>query len=252
MRGLERPVKMACRNSAAHLVSNTTGARDQVPRRWAELIRRGGSGYDECLPLDLFVVAIVYAAVRAENLMEEDTITQILAGMGQGDDDAMRALMPRVYGELRRLAATHLGDDRRGHTLQPTALVNEAFVRLADTPSDQIAGRVHFFRLASKVMRQVLIDHARARDAAKRGGDRQRVTLDGGQLADHEPGVDLLALEGALCKLEEMDPRMAHLVELRFFGGLSEQEAAGALDISRTQAARDWRTARAWLASELA
>lgn len=183
--------------------------------------------------------------------MEEHVITRILADIGHGGDEAMRVLMPKVYGELRRLAATHLSEQRPGHTLQPTALVNEAYVRLARSPADQIHGRVHFFRLASKVMRQVLIDHARAHAAAKRGGKNRCVTLDGAILENPEPGVDLLALEDVLLKLEDMDSRMAQLVELRFFGGLTEQEAAEVLGISRTQAARDWRTARAWLASEL-
>ncbi|MGJ8635983.1 MAG: ECF-type sigma factor [Phycisphaerales bacterium] len=183
--------------------------------------------------------------------MEEHTITQILAELGHDNDSAMRVLMPKVYGELRKLAATHLKDDRPGHTLQPTALVNEAFVRLANSPTDQLQGRVHFFRLASKVMRQVLIDHARGRAALKRGGGNSRITLDGAMLADQDPVVDLLALEDALVKLEALDPRMAQLVELRFFGGLTEQEAAGVQNISRTQASRNWRAARAWLASEL-
>lgn len=184
--------------------------------------------------------------------MDDHTITQLLAEMGQSENAGIRALMPKVYDELRRLATTHLNDDRPGHTLQPTALVNEVYVRLADKSLDQIQGRVHFFRLASKVMRQVLIDHARARDAAKRGGGNRKLTLDGAMLADHEPGVDILVLEEALRRLEIMDERMAQLVELRFFGGLSEQEAAEVLGISRTQASRNWRTARAWLASELA
>src|SRR5690606_17296992 len=134
---------------------------------------------------------------RVENQMEEHTITQILFDLGHGDDAAMRTLMPKVYGELRRLASTHLNNDRHGHTLQPTALVNEVYVRLADSPVNQIHGRVHFFRLASKVMRQVLIDHARARAATKRGGSQHRLTLDGALLADREPSVDLLALEDA-------------------------------------------------------
>lgn len=184
--------------------------------------------------------------------MEEHVITRLLADIGLGDDDAARVLMPKVYGELRRLAATHLNEQRPGHTLQPTALVHETYVRLAQSPADQIHGRVHFFRLASKVMRQVLIDHARARDAVKRGGQNRRVTLDGALLESRAPDVDLLALEEVLLKLEGLDARMAQLVELRFFGGLTEQEAAEVLGISRTQAARDWRTARAWLASELA
>jgi len=199
--------------------------------------------------------------------MDDRSITRLLAELGQNNDEAIRELMPRVYGELRRLASTHLREDRAGHTLQPTALVNEAYVRLAETPADGIQGRVHFFRLASKVMRQVLVDHARARAAAKRGGPgsaggpggagghagkgAHRITLDGALLEAPEEGVDLLMMEEALTKLEALDERMARLVELRFFGGLLEAEAAEALGISRTQAARVWRTARAWLASEL-
>lgn len=197
------------------------------------------------------MLAVALINTRISIQMEEDAITQILAEIGHADEASLRELMPKVYGELRRLAATHLNDDRQGHTLQPTALVNEAYVRLVNSPADQIHGRIHFFRLASKVMRQVLIDHSRARIALKRGGKNHRVTLDGAILADHEPSVDLLALEDVLLKLEQLDPRMAQLVELRFFGGLTEQEAAEVLDISRTQAARDWRAARAWLASEL-
>lgn len=184
--------------------------------------------------------------------LNEHSITQLLAEIGPGDQSAIRSLLPKVYDELRSLAATHLRDDRPGHTLEPTALVHEAYVRLAETPAGGIHGRVHFFRLASKVMRQVLVDHARARNAAKRLGGRQRITLDGARLEDLRPEVDLIALEDAMVKLEAMDERKARLVELRFFGGLTEEEAAGALGISRTQAAREWRTARAWLASELA
>lgn len=184
--------------------------------------------------------------------MDNRSITRLLADLGQSNDAAMQELIPRVYDELRRLASTHLREDRAGHTLQPTALVNEAYVRLAESPADDIRGRVHFFRLASKVMRQVLVDHARARAAAKRGGGAHRITLDGALLQAPEGGVDLLMMEEAITRLEALDERMARLVELRFFGGLLEAEAAEALDISRTQASRIWRTARAWLASELA
>lgn len=184
--------------------------------------------------------------------MDDRSITRLLDELGRSNDAAMRELMPKVYGELRRLASTHLREDRAGHTLQPTALVNEAYVRLAESPADGIRGRVHFFRLASKVMRQVLVDHARARAAAKRGGGGNRITLDGALLQAPEGGVDLLMMEEAITRLEALDERMARLVELRFFGGLLEAEVAEALDISRTQASRIWRTARAWLSSELA
>lgn len=183
--------------------------------------------------------------------MSDPSVTEILNQLGRGEPAAMRALLPKVYDELRRLAAVHIGEERSGHTLQPTALVHEAFIRLADGPAAPMAGRIHFFRLASKVMRQVLVDHARGRAAAKREGGWQRITLDGGLCAQDRPLINLIDLEDALTKLEGMDERMARLVELRFFGGLAEEEAAEALGISRTQAARDWRTARAWLASEL-
>ena len=184
--------------------------------------------------------------------MDEHTNSEIIPGIGSDDDKCIRELMPRVYGELKRLAMTHLNEDRRGHTLQPTALVNEVYLRLADVSLNDVRGRNHFFRLASKIMRQVLLDHARARGAIKRGGGNHRVTLDGAILADREPVVDVLMLEEALQRLEAMDARMAQLVELRFFGGLSELEASEILGISRTQASRDWSVARAWLASELA
>lgn len=184
-------------------------------------------------------------------LPNQQSVSEILAGFAAGDRDAIEALLPRVYAELRRLAAVHLRSDRAGHTLQPTALVHEAYIRLADGAGAEVTGRLHFFRLASKLMRQILVDHARAHDAQKRGGDAARLTLDAAHAAAHEESIDLLSLEDALERLEKFSPRKAQLVELRFFGGLSEEQAADALGISRTQASREWRTARAWLADEL-
>ncbi len=183
--------------------------------------------------------------------LDTRSVTRILADFGSGDA-AARELLPLVYDELRRLAASHFEDERVGHTLQPTALVNEAFLRMAGDNGIKVADRAHFFRLASKIMRQILVDHARRKNAVKRGGEGERITLD-----DSFPGpvnrsdVDLLALEEALERLATFSPDKARLVELRFFGGLSIEEAADALDISRTQASREWRTARAWLADEL-
>ncbi len=177
-------------------------------------------------------------------------VTRFLADFAAGDRAAITALMPKVYGELRRLAGVHLRDERAGHTLQPTALVNEAFIRLSDAAGSSVTDRMHFFRLASRLMRQILVDHARAKQSQKRGGDLARVTLSDIS-SPQATEVDLLGLEDALRKLESLDARKARLVELRFFGGLGEEQAAEAIGISRTQAAREWRVTRAWLADEL-
>lgn len=185
------------------------------------------------------------------NALDDQSVTRILGDFAAGDASAVRSLLPKVYGELRRLAATHFADERNSHTLQPTALVNEAYLRLADEPALHVTSRAHFFRLASKVMRQILIDHARARDALKRGGAGDRFTLADSMLMPAGAPIDLLAIDEALLRLAALSPEKARLVELRFFGGLSIQEAADALDISRTQATREWRMARAWLADEL-
>lgn len=182
--------------------------------------------------------------------LDTQSVTRILADFGSGES-AVRELLPLVYDELRRLAASHFDDERSGHTLQPTALVNEAFLRMASVGGMKVTNRAHFFRLASKVMRQILVDHARGKQALKRGGGGERITLDDSYPAPAGKGVDLLVLEEALERLASLSPAKARLVELRFFGGLTIEEAADALDISRTQATREWRTARAWLADEL-
>jgi RNA polymerase sigma factor (TIGR02999 family) len=182
-------------------------------------------------------------------------VTRILADFAEGDQGAVAALLPVVYGELRRLAATHLREERAGHTLQATALVHEVYMRLERAGAPAVQDRAHFLRLASKLMRQILVDHARAREAAKRGGERFRVTLDGsGPGPAEEPeftNADIMELDEALSRLEALSAARARLVELRFFGGLSEERAAEALGISRTEASRQWRVARAWLADEL-
>jgi len=182
--------------------------------------------------------------------MDSETATRILAEVGP-DDSAARTLLPFVYDELRKLAAKHLNDERCGHTLQPTALVNEAFVKMAGSGRIVVADRTHFFRLASKVMRQVLVDHARSKSAAKRKGLGNRVTLSDSMEATRGTDVDLMALEESLQSLADLSPQKAQLVELRYFGGLTIEEAATVLGISRTQATREWRVTRAWLADEL-
>ena len=168
-----------------------------------------------------------------------------------GDAGAGAALLPLVYDELRRLAAHHLAGERPGHTLQPTALVHEAYLRLIDGDGRRFADRAHFFRAAAEAMRRILIDHARHRASLKAGGDWRRITLASADpfLDDHT--LDLLALDEALKTLARSEPRKAEVVTLRFFGGLSNEEAAGVLGISPSTADNDWAYARAWLRVEL-
>lgn len=171
------------------------------------------------------------------------------------------SLMPQVYDELRRLAANYLRHERPGQTLQATALVHEAFLRLSKEKNQPWKNRTHFLAIAALSMRQILVQRARARDAEKRGGGAQKITLDDAVISDQvavsrhsaqqEGGVDVLALDAALDKLAALDERQAKIVELRYFGGMSVEEAAEALDISPATVKRDWVIARAWLHKEL-
>jgi RNA polymerase sigma factor (TIGR02999 family) len=168
------------------------------------------------------------------------------------EDRHLDALLPVVYQELRRLAAAYLRRERPGQTLQPTALVHEAYLRLMKDRPDRWQNRAHFCAIAAHSMRQILIERARARGAQKRGGAQPRVTLDEALVAGAEPSVDLVALDQALARLEALDPEQARLVELRFFGGLTIEETAEAMNISPATVKRHWTVARAWLARELA
>ena len=163
--------------------------------------------------------------------------------------------MPLVYDELRRLAASYIRRERAGQTLQATALVHEAYVRLIGEKAQNWQNRTHFLAIAALSMRQILVQRARARNAAKRGGDPERITLDEQLLrapsADHVQEIDLVALDAALEKLASLDARQAKVVELRYFGGLSVEEAADVLGISPATVKRDWTLARAWLKREL-
>lgn len=166
------------------------------------------------------------------------------------------ALMPQVYDELRRLAANYLRQERPGQTLQATALVHEAFLRLSKEKNQPWQNRTHFLAIAALSMRQILVQRARARHAEKRGGaNAERITLDESVIAEHTPdhsgGVDVLELDAALEKLAALDPQQARIVELRYFGGLTVEEAAEALDISPATVKRHWTIARAWLRKEL-
>ena len=179
-------------------------------------------------------------------------MTGLLRRWEEGDQEALEELMPLVYGELRRLAAHYLRIERSGHTLQPTALVHEAYLRLVDQRHVVWQNRAHFFGIAAQMMRRVLVDHARRRGAGKRNAATYRIGLEGpdsGAEADRE--LEILALHDALTGLERLDTRQARIVELRFFGGLSVEETAEVAGVSTATVKREWRTARAWLRREL-
>ena len=182
---------------------------------------------------------------------ESSEVTSLLRRWGGGDASARDALMPVLHGELRKLARARLRREREGHTLEPTALVHEAYIRLVDQRV-QWVNRAHFFALAAQAMRRVLVDHARAHVAAKRGGHAERVTLTGAIAAAAAPaGVDVLWLHEALDRLAELDARQARVVELRYFAGMSVEEVAEVLGISPATVKREWQTARLWLARAL-
>jgi RNA polymerase sigma factor (TIGR02999 family) len=178
-------------------------------------------------------------------------ITQLLLAWGNGDQRALEELMPLVYAELRKVAARRLRRQRPGHTLQTTALVNEAYLRLIDASQVRWQNRAHFFAVSAQFMRRILVDFARERQNLKRGGGAQRVSLDEGVALAPERGEDLLALDEALDRLAALNARQARVVELRYFGGLSEEETAEALKISLRTVQRDWNLARLWLYREL-
>lgn len=184
--------------------------------------------------------------------MPDDDLTRLFEAHAAGDAAALDELLPLVYDELKRLARARFRGERPGHTLQPTALVHEAYLELARLDRIRFQNRPHFFALASRAMRNVLADHAVARKAAKRGGDRRPVPIDEIELAGEGPSVDLFALRQALDRLEEIDPRQVRVLECRLFGGLSIDETAEALGISAATVSRDWTFARAWLSRELA
>jgi RNA polymerase sigma factor (TIGR02999 family) len=178
-------------------------------------------------------------------------VAALVNGAREGDQQALTALMPLVYEELRRLAASYLRRERPGQTLQATALVHDAYLRLLHDSNLSWQNRAHFFGIAARSMRQILIERARARKASKRGGDQIRVTYDEGLNIVGDETLDLEALDDALTRLGEMDPELARVVEVRFFGGLSIDEAAEALNMSPATVKRRWTLAKAWLAREL-
>jgi RNA polymerase sigma factor (TIGR02999 family) len=181
----------------------------------------------------------------------QQEITQLLMDWRGGDRAALEKLLPLVYDELHRLAQHYLRRESPGHTLQATALVNEAYLRLIDQQRSDWQNRAHFFAVAARVMRHLLVDHARSRRYRKRGGGALRVSLEEADAATPEPALDLLALDEALERLAAIDERKVLIVELRYFGGLSFEETAAALGLSEVTVKRDWLKARAWLYREL-
>jgi RNA polymerase sigma factor (TIGR02999 family) len=179
------------------------------------------------------------------------TVTQLLVDWGNGNQAALETLMPLVYEELHRLARRHIGRERPGHTLQTSALVNEAYLRLVDQRNVHWQNRAQFFSIASRLMRRILVDHARARQFAKRGGGLRRVSLDEAAVVSQNRAADLIALDDALTNLAAVDPRKCQVVELRFFGGLSVEEIATIVGVSPVTVMRDWSTAKAWLHREI-
>lgn len=178
-------------------------------------------------------------------------MTQLLLRIGEGDSGAVDVLLPMLYRELRQLAGGYLRRERGSHTLQPTALVHEAYLRMVDNTRVQWTNRAHFMGVAATTMRRILVDHARARAAEKRGGAAEKLSLDDALVASHEKSRELVAIDEALKALEKLDPLKAKIVELRFFGGLSIEETAEVTGASVPTCNRHFKMAKAWLANEL-
>lgn len=179
--------------------------------------------------------------------MPDHVVTELLNEWGQGDRRALERLMPLVYSELRRLAQNRLRFENPGHTLQPTAVVHEAYLRLVDQRGVEWRNRAQFFAISAQLIRRILIDHARHRQAGKRGGLAARLELDSSIAAPQPDVVDAIALDRVLDELAELDPQQGRVVELRFYAGLSIEETASALGVSEATVSRDWLTAKAWL-----
>jgi RNA polymerase sigma-70 factor (ECF subfamily) len=181
-----------------------------------------------------------------------EDVTQLLLNWTDGDQAALDKLIPIVHGEMRRIAANYLRRERQGHTLQPTALVNEAYMRLVDQKNAKWHNRAQFFGVAAQIMRRILVDYARQHEAEKRGGpEQQRINLSYAEQQTEMPPLDLLALNEALHELEAMDAQQCRIVELRFFAGLSIAETAELMDIGHATVEREWKLARAWLRRKL-
>ena len=189
--------------------------------------------------------------MNADGHPSKEEVTQLLIAYGQGDAQALDQLLPAVYSELHRIAMRHMRHERADHTLNATALVHEAYLKLTDQNQISWQNRAHFFAIASRVMRQVLISYARKHNAEKRGGGAPDTLLEGKEIALNERADELLALDEALTRLATFDERLAQVVEYRFFGGLTIEETATVLEVSTMTVKRDWNKAKAWLYREL-
>jgi RNA polymerase sigma factor (TIGR02999 family) len=178
-------------------------------------------------------------------------VTRLLQQWSSGQEQALDRLLPQIHAELRKLAAGYLRKERPSHTLQPTALVNEAFIKLVDQRAVKWQNRAHFFGIAAQAMRRILVDHARAHGATKRGGGERQVALDDALAISGGVDIDVLALDEALTRLASIDPQQSRVVELRYFGGLTMEETAEVMQISPATVGREWRMAKAWLFAEL-
>src|SRR5215831_3987585 len=178
-------------------------------------------------------------------------VTGLLLKWGQGDEEALAQLMPLVFDELHRIARRHMGHEGVGHSLQATALVNEAYLRLVDAQQVPWQDRAHFLAVSARIMRHILVDHARARRYQKRGGNVNKVTFDEALVVTNEPTQDFVALDDALEALARFDERKSRVIELRFFGGLTVDETASILKVSPDTVMRDWRLAKVWLQREM-
>ena len=192
-------------------------------------------------------------ASRSKNLMgsSSDAVSQLLQRWSDGDKGALDQLMPLVYAELRRMARRYMWQKPSGHTLQTTALIHEAYLRLVGHSEKRWESRAHFFGVAAQAMRHILVDYARARHASKRGGEARVVSLDEAAIVSEERAAELVSLDDALAELARLSPRQCQVVELRYFGGLSVTETAEVLKVSSDTVTRDWNQAKAWLRREL-
>jgi len=199
-------------------------------------------------------LSVEQAEIEFATVVEAQThdVTQLLIDWSNGDQAALAKLVPIVEQELRRLAHHYMRGERPGHTLQTTALVNEAFVRLANRKRMQWQNRAHFFGIAAQLMRTILVDHARSHACAKRGGGAEKLELNEALVVSQQKASEVIALDEALKELELIDPRQSRIVELRFFGGLTVEEAAEVLHVSPMTIKREWSTAKAWLYRNLA
>ncbi len=215
------------------------------------MILAGGSGQvSRCLASRLSAARNTFNTL-AQMSAEKVDVAEVLAAITGGQQDAAEQLMPLVYDELHHVAERLLRHESRGHTLQPTALVNEAYLRLIGQTKVDWQGKTHFFAIGARMMRRILVDHARRKKSQKRGGRLHRIALSDDLCVSNSSDEDVLAIEEALEKLETLDPRQAKIVELRFYGGLSVEEVAEVLGVSKRTVESDWTMVRAWLRREL-